>query len=100
MFGALGDIAGLMKAAKDLQGNMQRMQEQLAAKLKMRQASVSKLERQSDMLISTLEKLISALGAHLVLIAKVGDAHVQLTQFQRRPPHSRKRAGRRKIARR
>ena len=32
MFGALGDMAGLLKTARDLQGNMQRMQEQLAAK--------------------------------------------------------------------
>lgn len=32
MFGALGDMAGLLKTARDLQGNMQRMNEQLAAK--------------------------------------------------------------------
>lgn len=32
MFGALGNMAGLLKAAKDFQGNMKRMQEQLAAR--------------------------------------------------------------------
>ncbi len=31
MFGALGDIAHLVKAAKDLQGNVARLQEELAA---------------------------------------------------------------------
>ncbi len=32
MFGGLGDIAGLMKSAKALQGNMAKMQEELQAK--------------------------------------------------------------------
>lgn len=32
MFGALGDLAGLLKSARELQGNMQRMQEQLASR--------------------------------------------------------------------
>jgi len=31
MFGKLGDIAGMMKQAKEMQGRMQEMQEQLAA---------------------------------------------------------------------
>jgi DNA-binding YbaB/EbfC family protein len=32
MFGGLGDIANLVKAAKDLQGNMARLQEELASR--------------------------------------------------------------------
>jgi hypothetical protein len=57
-------------------------QEELAARLKMRQANVSRLERQSDMRISTLRKLVGAIGADLDIVARVGEAHVKLTQFE------------------
>jgi DNA-binding YbaB/EbfC family protein len=32
MFGSLGNLTGLLKTAKDLQGNMQKLQESLAAR--------------------------------------------------------------------
>jgi hypothetical protein len=57
-------------------------QEDLAARLKMRQANLSRLERQTDMKISTLLKFMQAMGADLELIARVGDGQVKLTQFQ------------------
>jgi len=57
-------------------------QEELAARLRMRQANVSRLERQSDMKISTLRKLVGAIGADLDIVARVGEAQVKLTQFE------------------
>ena len=42
-------------------------QEQIARILEMKQASISKLEGQSDMYISTLSRYVTALGGHLKL---------------------------------
>jgi DNA-binding Xre family transcriptional regulator len=69
----------LLSALRSLLGVSQ---EELAARLKMRQANVSRLERQSDMKISTLRKLVGAIGADLEIVARVGEAHVKLTQFE------------------
>ena len=74
-------------------------QEQVAAKLRMRQSSVSKLERQSDMRISTLGKLVHALGADLEIVARVGEAHVTLTQFKQKSAARNRHATKRKRAR-
>jgi transcriptional regulator with XRE-family HTH domain len=46
---------------------------QLAAKLGLGQASVSKIERQSDMLVGTLSAYLTALGVDAQIVVKVGD---------------------------
>jgi transcriptional regulator with XRE-family HTH domain len=46
---------------------------QLAAKLGVGQAAVSKIERQSDMLVSTLAYYLTALGVVAQIVVKVGD---------------------------
>lgn len=46
---------------------------QLAAKLGVGQAAVSKIERQSDMLVSTLAYYLTALGVDAQIVVKVGD---------------------------
>ncbi len=56
-------------------------QEELAASLGIKQPTLSKLESQSDMQISTLRRLIEALGGRLELIAHLPDADVRITQF-------------------
>jgi transcriptional regulator with XRE-family HTH domain len=48
-------------------------QVELAANLGVGQAAVSKIERQSDMLVSTLHGYLTALGVHAQIIIEVGD---------------------------
>lgn len=70
-------------------------QERLAKALGVKQAAISKMERQPDMKISTLQKLIAALGGDVEIIATVGDESVKLIQFKRRlPRRSRRRSAR------
>jgi transcriptional regulator with XRE-family HTH domain len=48
-------------------------QVQLAAKLGVGQAAVSKIERQSDMLLSTLSAYLTALGVDAQIVVEVGE---------------------------
>ena len=56
-------------------------QESLADTLHVRQASISKMERRSDMYISTLSKIIEAMGGELQIIANMPNGRVQIRQF-------------------
>ena len=56
-------------------------QQQLAQVLEMNQAAVSKMERRTDMYISTLGKFIEAMGGHLEIRAVFPDGTVRITQF-------------------
>ena len=53
-------------------------QVQLAAALGVRQPTLSQLESQSDMQISTLRRIIQALGGELELIAKLPGGRIAL----------------------
>jgi len=57
-------------------------QEQLAQTLSIRQAAVSKLEKRTDMYISTLRNFIKAMGGELEIIAKFPDGAVRINQFE------------------
>jgi DNA-binding XRE family transcriptional regulator len=57
-------------------------QEDLAATLGVKQPSLSKLESQDDMQISTLQRLIHALGGQLELIAHMPGGDIRITQFK------------------
>jgi transcriptional regulator with XRE-family HTH domain len=57
-------------------------QEQLAQTLSVRQAAVSKLEKRTDMYVSTLRNVIKAMGGDLEIIAKFPDGSVQISQFE------------------
>jgi transcriptional regulator with XRE-family HTH domain len=57
-------------------------QEDIARALKIKQPSLSKLESQDDMQISTLQRLIQALGGHLELIAHMPGGDIQIRQFK------------------
>jgi len=50
---------------------MCKTQAQLARKLKKPQATVSRIERQTDMLISTLDHVVHALGGRVRIIAEL-----------------------------
>lgn len=56
-------------------------QENLAEALGMTQAAVSKMERRTDMYISTLAKFIEAMGGKLEIRASFPDGDVRITQF-------------------
>jgi transcriptional regulator with XRE-family HTH domain len=57
-------------------------QADIASRLKISQASYSKLERRSDMLVRTLARVIHALGGELEIVVRLPDADpVRITQF-------------------
>jgi hypothetical protein len=88
------------RTLQDLRRAMKKTQSAVAKKLKIKQENVSRLEGRADLLISTLEQYVSALGGKLHLVA----------EFPGRPPmriqrirsltarRSEKRAARRKRA--
>jgi DNA-binding Xre family transcriptional regulator len=57
-------------------------QEQLARALKIKQAAVSKMERRTDMYLSTLQGIIRAMGGELEIRAVFPDGTVRINQFQ------------------
>lgn len=57
-------------------------QEQLAQTLSVKQAAVSKLEKRTDMYVSTLRNFIKAMGGDLEIVAKFPDGSVQISQFE------------------
>jgi DNA-binding XRE family transcriptional regulator len=61
---------------KDLRQAAQQTQEQLAATLGVGQDAISRLEKRSDMLLSTLRHYVESMGGKLELVA----------QFPNRPP--------------
>ena len=54
----------------------------LAALLKVKQSAVSKMERRTDMYVSTLHHFIKAMGGELKIIANFPDGAVEINQFQ------------------
>lgn len=67
---------------RELRKALGKTQVQLARKLKKPQATVSRIERQSDMLISTLDKVVHALGGRVRLMAELpGRKPLFLTGF-------------------
>ncbi len=57
-------------------------QEQLAASLGVKQPTLSQLESQDDMQISTLRRIVEKLGGELEIIATLPTGRVALSQFQ------------------
>ncbi|MCI5150781.1 helix-turn-helix transcriptional regulator [Desulfobulbus sp. US1] len=56
-------------------------QEQVAELLGIRQPSLSKLESQDDMQISTLRRIVNALGGELEIIAHMPTGDIRIRQF-------------------
>jgi len=57
-------------------------QEQIASSLHVKQAAISKLERRTDMYISTLRKFVKAMGGDLEITARFPDGSVKITHFE------------------
>lgn len=66
----------------ELRHARQLSQEQLAGVLHVKQASISKLERRTDMYISTLRNFIRAMGGELEIVARFPDGSVRINQFE------------------
>lgn len=82
----LGEL--LLSELRQLAG---KSQQQVADTLGIRQPSLSKLERQSDMQISTLQKLVQALGGELEVLARFPKGTIKIEQFNPRSPGLRRR---------
>ena len=57
-------------------------QVKLAETLHVNQAAVSKIERRTDMYISTLRAYIRAMGGELEIVAKFPDGEVKIVNFE------------------
>ena len=65
----------------ELRQAQQLSQTQLAEVLHVNQAAISKLERRTDMYISTLRSYIQAMGGDLEIVAKFPDGEVKISNF-------------------
>ncbi len=66
----------------ELRGALDISQEELAELLNRKQAAISRLERRSDMHVSTLRAFVKALGGKLEIIASFPDASYHIKQFE------------------
>jgi len=57
-------------------------QEQLAKNLDTKQSNVSRIEKRTDMYISTLRSVIKAMGGDLEIVARFPDGDVRINQFE------------------
>src|SRR5882762_1664634 len=76
----LGEL--LLSEVRQLAG---KSQQEVAETLGMKQPSLSKLEKQADMQISTLRKIVKALGGELEVLARFPKGTVKIEQFEQRP---------------
>jgi len=66
----------------ELRQARQLTQEKIAQNLKIKQASVSKMETQTDMYISTMRKYVEAMGGELEIIAKFPEGNIKVKKFK------------------
>jgi ribosome-binding protein aMBF1 (putative translation factor) len=66
---------------QELRQARQMSQERLAEILATKQANVSRIERRTDMYISTLRSYIEAMGGELDIVAKFPEGDIHVTQF-------------------
>jgi transcriptional regulator with XRE-family HTH domain len=57
-------------------------QQQLAESIGIKQPTLSTLESQDDMQISTLYRIVEALGGHLEIVANLPTGRVSISQFK------------------
>ena len=81
----LGEL--LLGEVRQLAG---KSQQEVAQTLGMKQPSLSKLEKQTDMQISTLRKIVQALGGKLEVLARFPKGTIKIDQFDRPQGRSRR----------
>lgn len=67
---------------QELRQAHQMSQERLAELLSTKQANVSRMERRTDMYISTLRSYIEAMGGELDIVARFPDGEIHINQFE------------------
>ena len=71
---------------REIRHAVQLTQQELARKLRINQAAISKLERQSDMLLSTLRRVLAGMGVELKVVAVFpeGEVPIHLSESSQR----------------
>jgi len=69
-------------ALQELRQARRLTQQQIAETLDINQASVSKMESQSDMYVSTLRRFLEAMGGQLQIVARFPDGEFQIDLFE------------------
>ena len=69
-------------ALQELREARQTTQVKLAKALNVNQSAVSKLERRTDMYVSTLRSYVEAMGGKLDIIARFAEGSVKIGQFE------------------
>jgi DNA-binding XRE family transcriptional regulator len=75
------EVLGAEMALAELRRAMQLSQEELAATLHINQASVAKMEKRTDMYVSSLRRFIEAMGGQLDITARFPDRTIKIDQF-------------------
>lgn len=66
----------------ELRHARQLSQSQLAEELSIKQPAVAKIEKKADMYISTLRRVVKAMGGELEINARFSDGVVRINQFE------------------
>ena len=69
-------------ALKELRQARQLSQEKMAELLATKQANISRIERRTDMYISTLRNYVKAMGGELDIIVRFPEGTVHINQFK------------------
>jgi len=70
-------------ALEELRQALRMTQQELAKTLNVDQSAISKLERRTDMYVSTLQRCIAAMGGQLEICAIFPEGTVRISQFER-----------------
>src|SRR5262245_2592859 len=76
-----GDKSGVSQKRFEVRRLAGKSQQEVANTLGMKQPSLSKLEKQADMQLSTLRKIVKALGGELEVLATFPKAIIKIEQF-------------------
>jgi len=61
---------------------LQLSQQELAKELRIGQAAIAKLEKRTDMYVSSLRRLVKAMGGELEIVARFPSHNVRVRNFQ------------------
>ena len=81
--------ANELATLKDLREAVERTQEELAVSLGVGQDTVSRIERRSDILLSTLRRYVEAMGGELELVARFPNRSPLIIEHIAAKPHAR-----------
>ena len=69
-------------ALNELRQAFELSQEEIAKRLKVNQPAISKIEKNTDMYISTLRRFIEAMGGELDITARFNNKQIRINQFE------------------